>query len=434
MACWQRPLKIAQYLLTQNPAGLDSRFGDFCGNEIYSILAALASHQTKCDDAVTKTHAGHLFTVCLQKFWNDFDEDKLGVLERTDEEDKFEILRLIADHFYDSSENMLTSGLWSSMKRIFWPDSSTWSSSLRCEFAFLAGREIADLEVFWTIYEEDQLTMQCAEIAEQYTPERSLLLYAALLIVGTYCENCDYLFLRCRPKFPDGQTANLKFLSNAVRLQNLEVLDRGWSPLQWIIQSFRARFWLDVVNIKSCVTAAFEQVTEVVMHWIMALQSVGVDLSSYGQAEHHLFRGWQKCGGLEETLVSGQFLRAIRIRLINFTWGRSIEDWKFWFATSFDEIGPTFLLNHIPNVNYSSSDAEVKNFSPNMPGAWQNEAQNDLRDKEHREDEYRKLCGRSQRKRRRYLRAMGQSSKDASSTFWDDEPKREFCMRRLATM
>jgi hypothetical protein len=98
--------------------------------------------------------------------------------------------------------------------------------------------------------------------------------------------------------------------------------------------------------------------------WVKELQDSGVDLERYGSEEKHLLRTegvareWQyqslSIRKNDRILVNG------RLRLINFTYGPELDDWKFWFAP----VMPNYFMDFWEMIGHPERA---------MPGAWEEE-------------------------------------------------------------
>jgi hypothetical protein len=98
--------------------------------------------------------------------------------------------------------------------------------------------------------------------------------------------------------------------------------------------------------------------------WVKELQDSGVDLERYGSEEKHLLRTegvareWQyqslSIRKNDRILVNG------RLRLINFTYGPELDDWKFWFAP----VMPNYFMDFWEMIGHPERA---------MPGSWEEE-------------------------------------------------------------
>ena len=98
--------------------------------------------------------------------------------------------------------------------------------------------------------------------------------------------------------------------------------------------------------------------------WVKELQDSGVDLERYGSVEklilrtegvarewRYFYESWRKN---DLTFVEG------RLRLINFTYGPELDDWKFWFAP----VMPNYFMDFWEMIGHPERA---------MPGAWEEE-------------------------------------------------------------
>lgn len=144
------------------------------------------------------------------------------------------------------------------------------------------------------------------------------------------------------------------------------------------------------------------------------MRSVGVDLEHYGRQEHEFFttsgtyecdyRGW-------ETGIK------YRIRLFNFRWDKCADQWRFWFSTSEDEIGNTFMGSHLITTGRlpSAIPSTIHDSSRSMPGAWIDDSDEEKRSVP--KMFYMQRTARSRRRRKRYLTAAGYPMRDARVVF-----------------
>ena len=85
--------------------------------------------------------------------------------------------------------------------------------------------------------------------------------------------------------------------------------------------------------------------------WLGDLQTTGLDLKIFGQTEESLFNSGYSDKTLSYKWVYGW------LRLINFTYGSSPDDWHLWISVSTDYlVGEFWCL--------------VKRQEEVMPGAW----------------------------------------------------------------
>ncbi|KAK7890411.1 hypothetical protein LTR67_008297 [Exophiala xenobiotica] len=131
-------------------------------------------------------------------------------------------------------------------------------------------------------------------------------------------------------------------------------------------------------------------------NWAHEVRLAGQDLQAYGRWEQELLSNMNR-----------EFLLyrydSITVRLINFEFGPSPQDWQIWVATSMDESTGEFW-------------EAVEDEEPvlDIPGSWP------ILDPE--EEGYRMLVGRahhylSRRRRRRFLRYLGLGLEDESDVF-----------------
>lgn len=163
---------------------------------------------------------------------------------------------------------------------------------------------------------------------------------------------------------------------------------------------------LDVVNVH-------------VRMWLKILYCAGINLDQYGQQEYEFL----KVNADNDFAVKSERTGAMhRARLTNFQWGKTLDDWNFWWSTSVDEINNTFLLHHVVSLD-STSKMERSKF--HVPGAWVEEQ----RAKGVYDYEIERRA-KSRRRRKRYLTAAGRCMRDAREVFgecrfhgWKYRPK-----------
>ena len=98
--------------------------------------------------------------------------------------------------------------------------------------------------------------------------------------------------------------------------------------------------------------------------WLKELQDSGVDLERYGREEKLLLRTkcvdreWLYC--FERGRTNDYFFVPGKLRLINFTYGPELDDWKFWFAP----VMPNYFMDFWEMIGHPERA---------MPGAWEEE-------------------------------------------------------------
>ncbi|KKY27511.1 putative ankyrin repeat domain containing protein [Phaeomoniella chlamydospora] len=98
------------------------------------------------------------------------------------------------------------------------------------------------------------------------------------------------------------------------------------------------------------------EVIKTLRQWIMYLNAAGADLVKYGSLEHDLLL--QECEAFQLTLYLKEFPRDFRVRIINFTYGPSPDDWNFWISWPLDEWAGEFW-NWVENPELFD-----------IPGSW----------------------------------------------------------------
>jgi hypothetical protein len=97
--------------------------------------------------------------------------------------------------------------------------------------------------------------------------------------------------------------------------------------------------------------------------WLKELQDSGVDLERYGSEEKHLLRTEGVAREWEYHLSRRKNDRIFengKLRLIKFTYGPELDDWKFWLAP----VMPNYFMDFWEMIGHPERA---------MPGAWEEE-------------------------------------------------------------
>lgn len=198
--------------------------------------------------------------------------------------------------------------------------------------------------------------------------------------------------------------AYIKLVRQAFELEDLQrSFDRGRSPLLEVIISSSQGWHRNIDTL-------LQEVNANLRIWLKVLLSAGVDLGNYGQQEHEYFRANDM---LKITMKDLTRRFGYQRRLVSFQWGKTLDDWKFWWSTSMDEIENTFLLHCVVS---SDDTTKTQECSLSVPGAWI-----ETRDEQPNwgyEYEIRPRAE-SRRRRKRYLTAMGHNMRDAREVLGD---------------
>ena len=91
--------------------------------------------------------------------------------------------------------------------------------------------------------------------------------------------------------------------------------------------------------------------------WIYDLKASGIDLQQYGEMETVL--------GLKDKVNSSRRFsyREEKFHIIGFSYGPTVEDWKFWFSEPTDYLAGKFWAMIEKNLSYSDSRCTI-------PGSW----------------------------------------------------------------
>lgn len=294
--------------------------------------------------------------------------------------------------------------------------------------------QLADVEdawLFWHFLGRDDLDHACVEAEALKTSGSTLLTRCAKSLTKHRCkvngellnrQKANHLHHTCECSFDE---AYVKLVRQAFELGDLErSFSRGKSLLLLVTESMAGRWWLSA----KAVDVVLQAVNAHVHLWLKILYCAGVDLDQYGQQEYE----YLKVNADNEIVIAADEEETPRhARLINFQWGKTLDNWQFWWSNSMDEINNTFLLHHAASSK-NTSKTEASNL--HVPGAWvetQEERSNLVY-----EDEIRRRA-RSRRRRKRYLTAAGRNMRDAREVFgkrdfhgWWYRPKvpREDCL------
>jgi hypothetical protein len=140
--------------------------------------------------------------------------------------------------------------------------------------------------------------------------------------------------------------SNLHFLTVMGRTPMLEVL--------W-------RFFVQYYGCLDGLTAG-NGACEPLKFWLKELQDSGVDLKRYGREEKLLLRTESVAREFHlsaKQKKNGWFVRE-KLRLVNFTYGPELDDWKFWLAP----VMPNYFLDFWQMIGHPERA---------MPGAWEEE-------------------------------------------------------------
>ena len=255
---------------------------------------------------------------------------------------------------------------------------------------------------FWQVLRRTDISHACVEASTLRDRGTTILCHCANMVANHIYYNHDAYACLC-PLENDF----VKLVAQAFELRDLSrSLNRGKSPLLSMMVKVSELFLRHTRNadLKTCLGTM-----KVAVHlWLGYLSEAGIDLGGYGREEFEfLSKQTSKQFPDLDTKVYGHFHT---LRLVSFSWGQSTEEWKFWWSTSLDEIGDTFLLNYIPRASSASNTLEL---SPKIPGAW-------IDDEDSVDMEVRVYLGRlatSRRRRQRYLAGAGFDSHDARDVF-----------------
>ncbi|KAJ9657227.1 hypothetical protein H2198_004453 [Neophaeococcomyces mojaviensis] len=141
--------------------------------------------------------------------------------------------------------------------------------------------------------------------------------------------------------------------------------------------------------------------------WLKALHQCDVDLDDYGKKENQFLQTNRKWHNKFKTEQDEFPQRKWIIRLVGFTYGPLPEEWKFYFATSTDELHHTRLLDHVIRRR-----SRINTLDPSLkvPGAW-------IDVQESQNFTMAQYFAQSKRKRKRFLRAMGVDQAAAAGYF-----------------
>lgn len=290
---------------------------------------------------------------------------------------------------------------------------------------------VKDAWLFWHFLGKAQLDQACVEAEFLNTSGITLLTHCAESLNEHDCEvnskrldrrEANDLQHKCECSFDEGY---LKLVRQALELGDLQrSFSRGKSLLRLVMKSAAVKRRVGARTVDAVLNA----VNAHVRLWLKILYCAGIDLDQYGQQEYEFL----KLNADNEFAVKSQRTGTLRrARLTSFQWGKTLDDWKFWWSTSMDEINNTFLLNYVAS---SDNNARTQESNLLVPGAWfdtQEEQPNKLYDNEI------KRRALSRRRRKRYVTAAGFNMRDAREVFgrcdfhgWRYRPKvpREDCL------
>lgn len=134
--------------------------------------------------------------------------------------------------------------------------------------------------------------------------------------------------------------------------------DEGRTPLCVLLIWFRClpkqtEYWnrdAKMIQYLSCILYT----------WIYDLNASGIDLQQYGEMETAL--------GLKDKVNSSRRFscREEKFHMLGFSYGPTIEDWKFWFSEPTDSLAGKFWAMIEKNPSYSHSRYTI-------PGSWPKE-------------------------------------------------------------
>jgi hypothetical protein len=104
--------------------------------------------------------------------------------------------------------------------------------------------------------------------------------------------------------------------------------------------------------------------SEPLKFWLKELQDSGVDLERYGSEEKLLLRteGVAREWFFQSQLrrQNGSYFRMGKLRLVNFTYGPELDNWKFWLAP----VMPNYFMDFWEMIGHPERA---------MPGSWEEE-------------------------------------------------------------
>lgn len=250
--------------------------------------------------------------------------------------------------------------------------------SYRWELALRCGSH--DPHDFWCLLGQPSIDEDCRAVVLRQSPERLMQLVAEMLpLCRVY--NCSDEHIQ------------------------------GWRELLRVAVQLVAQktyFWhcpfYSCKRVWKLRNGSFEvrSLEEVFHKWLRELELAGQDLLRYGELEHKAFRRSPSRLTIRLDFECHSGLSWSR-KIINFSFGPQVEDWRFFISWPFDEWAGEFW--------HMVEDG----FRPPMPGSWIKE--------EHGFGEYLKNAGRwfrslatSRRKRRRYLRWTHMTEKEAEES------------------
>lgn len=270
---------------------------------------------------------------------------------------------------------------------------------------------IENISLFWLFLGKADLDLACVEAEALRNRGETLLAYCVSLLIPPDNEVDDqqrrsqwytnHIRQNCQCSFDEGY---IKLVRQAFELGDLKrSFDRSGSPLLLLTTLVADLFWVGHESSSREIRAIESRVRQ----WLMVISKAGIDIDQYGRQEHEYFTinpGYEVTSALLDYY-------GCHIRLINFSWGKTPDDWKFWWSTSMDEINNTFLLHH---VVYTENKPEAPEPDLHIPGAWVDTCEEDT-DNDLRESLYR--IAKSRRRRKRYLTAAGVDMHSARDVF-----------------
>lgn len=288
------------------------------------------------------------------------------------------------------------------LRRLFVPKyrSLNLQERLRCA---LAVEDFHHLWLFWHFLDQDELDLDCLESDVLQSRSQTITSFYAELLAKHDCYSRHDSYERCtcytRPE-------SAKLLTQALQVQDVDrSLYRHISPIVRFLSSFSLTRWMERPGLEPLVDA----LKAALRLWLNTLHHAGADLEAYGRKEQSFFREHKQWAAKLSTEKAEFPQHSWIVRLVGFAYGPHPEDWKFYFATSADEINHTLLLERIVHgkKRHHSCDNPLE-----MPGAWI-------------EAQEKQLCSmtqhfaRSRRKRRKCLRAISAEAWHEDSVFAD---------------
>jgi len=254
----------------------------------------------------------------------------------------------------------------------------------------LAVEDFHHLGLFWHFLDQDELDIPCVDSEVLQNRSQTIMSYYAELLAKHECYSRHGHYEKCSCYM---RTESAKLLTQSIRFQDIDrSLDRHVSPLFCFLVSFAATWWMERPGLEPFVVA----LDAALRLWLRALQNSDADLEDYGRKERKFLQMHRKWSVKLKTEKHEFPPHDWIVRMVGFTYGPHPEDWKFYFATSADEINGTLLLKRIfwKEKRRNSFDASL-----DMPGAW-------IDAQETSQCTMTQYFASSRRKRRRFLRAI----------------------------